>query len=42
MPKVKLTTSDWDWILMLLNDTRGYVSDSIIEEINNQLAKQEH
>ena len=42
MPKVNLTSAEWDWILILLRDSPGYISDPIFREIDSQLAKQEN
>lgn len=42
MPKVKLTSAEWDWILILLQDNPGYISDPLFREIDKQLSKQEH
>jgi hypothetical protein len=42
MPKVNLTRREWDWICMLLEDHKGYLSEPILKEISKQLDKQEH
>jgi hypothetical protein len=44
MPKVELTRVDWDWVIMILNDCehRGYVTNHIIQLINDQLDNQEY
>ena len=42
MPKVTLPRGDWSWIVMLLEDNPGYISDAILKEINDQLYKQEY
>jgi len=41
MPKINLTRSDWDWIIILLEDHLGYLSEPILKEINEQLDRQE-
>jgi len=42
MPKVKLRRCEWDFIIMLLEDNPGYVSDRLLKEINDQLDRQEY
>ena len=42
MPKVTLTRADWDFVVMILEDNRGYVIDPILKDINDQLYKQEY
>jgi hypothetical protein len=42
MPKVKLRRFEWDFIIMLLEDNPGYVSDPLLKEINEQLDRQEY
>ena len=42
MPKVTLPRFDWDYIIMLLEDNPGYVSDPLLKEINDQLDRQEY
>lgn len=42
MPKVKLTSADWQWIEMLLEDNAGHVSDTILKDIRKQLDGQEN
>jgi hypothetical protein len=42
MPKVTLTRADWEFVVMLLEDNPGYVSDPLLKEINDQLDRQEY
>lgn len=42
MPKVKLTSAEWDWILILLEDNPGYLSNPIRRDILSQLVLQEN
>jgi hypothetical protein len=42
MPKVELTSAEWNWVLILLDENRGHLSDPILKAIDDQLDKQEN
>ena len=42
MPTVKLTRAEWDWVLMLLDDHEGAITNAVVDEINAQLDGQEY
>lgn len=42
MPKVTLTRSDWDLVVMILENDRGILTPGIVKDINAQLDRQEN
>jgi hypothetical protein len=42
MISVKLPKADWQWILMLLEDKPGYVSDALVKDLEPQVYKKEN
>jgi hypothetical protein len=42
MPKVTLTSAEWDLVVMILEDDRGILTPGIVKDINAQLDRQEN
>jgi len=42
MNVIKMPRANWDTVVLILEELNNPVSDAIVDEINEQLDKQEH